>query len=93
VLLLDFLLDNARTLNKFLHDRQDGKADGDVDKYDDILRKPTAKPEQFWDALRDKCKEVGGEWVGNDNRIWAFGPQGAGGCLLIDARKPKALAS
>jgi len=96
VLLLDFLLDNARMLDKLLHDRQDGKSDEDgerIDKCDDILRKPSAKPEQFWDALRDKCKEVGGEWADNHNRIWAFGPQGAGSCLLIDARKPKALAS
>jgi len=96
VLLLDFLLDNARTLDKLLRDRQDGKSDEDgerIDKYDDILRKPSVKPEQFWDVLRDKCKEVGGEWADNDNRIWAFGPQGAGSCLLIDARKPKALAS
>ena len=96
VLLLNFLLDNTGTLNKLLHDRQDGKADEDeegVGMYDNILRKPNVKPEQFWDALRDKCKKVGGEWADNDNKIWAFGPQKTGSCLLIDARKPKALAS
>lgn len=103
--LLDFILENTATVKKLLqqHDRkvrQDNKADNEeeeeeetIDKYGDIIRKPSAKPEQFWDALRAKCKVVGGEWEDIADKIWAFGPQGAGGCLLIDARKPKALAS
>ncbi|KAF7768579.1 hypothetical protein Agabi119p4_7822 [Agaricus bisporus var. burnettii] len=57
------------------------------------MRNPSVKPEQFWDALQDKCKEVGGEWEGITDKVWAFGPQRAGGCLLIDARKPKTLTS
>jgi ribosome assembly protein 1 len=101
VALLKFILDNTVTLKKLQHDgeaRQEGKNDDDeeeesVDKYGDIPRKPSVKPEQFWDAFRDKCKEVGGEWEDIVDRVWAFGPQRAGGCLLIDARNPRALAS
>ncbi|KAF8630859.1 hypothetical protein AX17_005218 [Amanita inopinata Kibby_2008] len=53
----------------------------------DFHRKPTVKPEQFWDTLRQKCKEVGTEWEEIIDRIWAFGPHRAGGCILVDARK------
>jgi ribosome assembly protein 1 len=100
--LLEFILDNAATVKKLLHDRntqQEGKPEDReeeetmADQYGDVMRKPSVKPEQFWDALQDKCKEVGGEWEGIIDKVWAFGPQRAGGCLLIDARKPKALAS
>lgn len=100
--LLEFILDNTATIKKLSYDRssqQEGRPEGReeeetiADKYGDIMRKPSAKPEQFWDALQDKCKEVGGEWEGIVDKVWAFGPQRAGGCLLIDARKPKALAS
>lgn len=99
--LLDFILENIVTLKKLLHDRstQPGKPAGEeeeetvADKYGEIMRNPSVKPEQFWDALQDKCKEVGGEWEGITDKVWTFGPQRAGGCLLIDARKPKTLTS
>ncbi|KAI9568395.1 P-loop containing nucleoside triphosphate hydrolase protein [Boletus coccyginus] len=52
-----------------------------------LVQVPSVKPEQFWVALQEKCTEAGGEWIDIVDRIWAFGPQGAGGCLLIDARK------
>ena len=76
--------------------------DGDQDKEDDdyidqersydgsgeTLRKPTVRPDQFWTALEEVCKKAGGDWdKGVVDRIWAFGPLRAGGCLLIDSRK------
>lgn len=100
--LLEFILDNVATLKKLQHDRKLGQEgeieeaeeeESVVDKYGDVVRKPSVKPEQFWDVFRSKCKEVGGEWEGIVEKVWAFGPQRAGGCLLIDARKPKALVS
>lgn len=100
--LLEFILDNVATLKKLQHDRKLGQEgeieeaeeeESVVDKYGDVVRKPSVKPEQFWDVFRNKCKEVGGEWEGIVEKVWAFGPQRAGGCLLIDARKPKALVS
>jgi ribosome assembly protein 1 len=99
--LLEFILDNVATLKKLQHSRK-GRQEGEgeeeeeenvPDKYGDIIRKPSVKPEQFWESLQKKCKEVGGEWEGITEKIWAFGPQRAGGCILIDARKPRALAS
>ncbi|EIW81293.1 P-loop containing nucleoside triphosphate hydrolase protein [Coniophora puteana RWD-64-598 SS2] len=53
----------------------------------DVLFTPSVKPAQFWSALEEKCKAAGGEWSDVAKRIWAFGPQGAGGCILVDARK------
>lgn len=95
--ILDFVLQNLVVLKKIQHDReagdkqsqgQDDAEDQDgVDDYGDIIRKPSVKPEQFWSVLQDKCREVGGEWESITDRIWAFGPQKAGGCLLIDSRK------
>jgi ribosome assembly protein 1 len=53
----------------------------------DVVRVPTVKPETFWAGLEEKCLAAGGEWANVADKVWAFGPQGAGGCLLIDARK------
>jgi len=54
----------------------------------EMFRKPTVRPDQFWTALEEVCKKAGGDWdKGFVDRIWAFGPLRAGGCLLIDARK------
>lgn len=54
----------------------------------ETFRKPTVRPDQFWTALEEVCKKAGGDWdKGIVNRIWAFGPHNAGGCLLVDARK------
>jgi len=59
--------------------------------YDDSgerFRKPTVRPDQFWTTLEEVCRKAGGDWdKGVVDRIWAFGPRKAGGCLLIDARK------
>ncbi|KAJ7043924.1 P-loop containing nucleoside triphosphate hydrolase protein [Mycena alexandri] len=89
--ILDFILQNLVVL-KIL---QGGDADADAAEMDEedgsnidgnIVRKPSVKPEEFWDALRGKCQEAGGEWADIAERIWAFGPQNAGGCVLVDSR-------
>lgn len=90
-LLLDFILDNVAVLKQLQRGKTVGEADEETESgavlADDIARKPTVSPEQFWDAWEAKCKEAGGEWVGIADRTWAFGPQQAGGCILVDARK------
>ncbi|CCM01889.1 uncharacterized protein FIBRA_03960 [Fibroporia radiculosa] len=60
--------------------------DEDYDIQGEIMRKPSIKPEEFWDTLQDICRTVGGEWAEITERIWAFGPQRAGSCLLVDGR-------
>ncbi|KAJ7366673.1 P-loop containing nucleoside triphosphate hydrolase protein [Mycena albidolilacea] len=96
--ILDFILHNLATLKILQQERKGGvdsegtdagMAEEDLDGPNiggNIVRKPTVKPEQFWDALRDKCREVGGEWADISEQIWAFGPQNAGGCILVDSR-------
>ena len=73
------------------HDNEDDDNDDRERSYDgsrETFRKPTVRPDQFWTALEEVCKKVGGDWdKGVVDRIWAFGPLKAGGCLLIDARK------
>lgn len=96
--ILEFILDNLATWKSLQHDQkiQQGHSvdeEEEVDNYGDLIRKPTISPEQFWDAFAQKCKEVGGEWVDVADKTWGFGPQNAGGCLLIDARSPKPYAS
>ncbi|KAG6903265.1 hypothetical protein C0995_000160 [Termitomyces sp. Mi166 len=95
--ILDFVLRNVSILKKLQHERrakysgatQDKELEDEqeVDNYGDVIRKPTVAPEQYWEALRKVCEETGGEWADVTERIWAFGPQKAGGCLLIDNRK------
>lgn len=95
--ILDFILENLVTLKKLQQDRKardsqatqdlaDAEEQDGVDVHGDIVRKPTVKPDQFWAALSEKCQEAGNEWENITERIWAFGPQKAGGCVLIDAR-------
>lgn len=103
--LLEFIVNNMVIVKRLQQDhktQQEGKdseAQGQeeeenvADRYGDIALQPSVKPEQFWDAFRDKCKDIGGEWEGITDRVWVFGPQNEGGCLLIDGRKPGALAS
>lgn len=102
--ILDYILENAAILKKLQHEhiaKQTGQQAEEVeaqeeetqDHYGDVVRKPTVTKDKFWTVLEEKCKEAGAEWEGIVDKIWAFGPQKAGGCLLVDARKPKALAS
>ncbi|KAF5315116.1 hypothetical protein D9619_007031 [Psilocybe cf. subviscida] len=94
--LLEFILANIEVWKVLLHVRamqQGQKAreeeDDEVDVSGGVVRKPTVTPEQFWDAFEGKCKEAGGEWRDIADRLWAFGPNKAGGCLLIDSRDSK----
>lgn len=94
--LLEFILANIEVWKVLLHVRamqQGQKAreeeEDEVDISGGVVRKPTVTPEQFWDAFEAKCKEVGGEWRDIADRLWAFGPNKAGGCLLIDSRDSK----
>ncbi|KAF9046496.1 P-loop containing nucleoside triphosphate hydrolase protein [Panaeolus papilionaceus] len=94
--LLDFILENVETIRALGASRNaqgEQKDEENVDVYSDVVRKPTVTPEGFWDALEAKCKAVGAEWEGLADKVWAFGPHKAGGCLLVDARKPKLYAS
>ncbi|KAG7088583.1 hypothetical protein E1B28_012560 [Marasmius oreades] len=92
----DFLLQNLATLKKVQH-QLDHKADGQIgqlraeefvnENRGDITRDSEVRPDQFWTSLQHVCREVGGEWDNIVDRIWGFGPQRAGSCLLIDSRK------
>ncbi|KAF7297795.1 hypothetical protein MKEN_01403200 [Mycena kentingensis (nom. inval.)] len=89
--ILDFVLQN---LDAFKNLQKSRKGSAEEDDEEDatimdgmVMRKPTVEPEEFWDALDKKCKEVGGEWADVADRIWSLGPQNAGGCLLVDSRK------
>ncbi|TDL17714.1 P-loop containing nucleoside triphosphate hydrolase protein [Rickenella mellea] len=105
--ILKFLQDNFTVLLKFQRDRgtreqesllvgDEGsttESDDEANIYGDVVRKPTVKPEDFWTALAQLCKDVGGEWVEVPDKIWAFGPRSVGGCLLVDGRKGGPYAS
>ncbi|KAF5345545.1 hypothetical protein D9758_012021 [Tetrapyrgos nigripes] len=95
--LLEFILQNALTLKKLVQERRGGETGAiEQDQGDDltvsndlgdIIKKPDVKPDQFWPELEKVCKQVGSEWEKIAEKIWAFGPQKIGGCILIDARK------
>ncbi|KAF9267559.1 P-loop containing nucleoside triphosphate hydrolase protein [Marasmius fiardii PR-910] len=92
----DFVLQNLVTL-KNLHQQERKISDGEIEQVQaedlvnenrgDILRDAEVRPDQFWTSLQRVCREVGGDWDKVVDRIWAFGPQQAGGCLLIDSRR------
>lgn len=68
---------------------EDDSEDDDIDEVDlqgEIIRRPTVRPDEFWRVFEQKCTEAGGDWVGLADKVWEFGPQGAGTCLLLDAR-------
>lgn len=102
--ILEFLLDNLAILRRMQLDRKAGEADPsnnveaededagrdeDYDVQGEYIKKPTVKAEEFWNALAEKCKAAGGEWADAVDKIWAFGPQRMGTCLLMDARSGK----
>ncbi|KAF7299201.1 hypothetical protein MIND_00868800 [Mycena indigotica] len=94
--ILDFILQNLAILKTL---QQTGKGSTEEQDGDDeqaniidgtVMRKPSVQPEKFWTTLHEKCTQVGGEWIDVVERIWSFGPQNAGGCILIDSRKSSA---
>ena len=91
-----FIRDNVAILQRLQRERaaaDDNTIDQDDEDvkqaaiFGDVIRRPTVRPEEFWAALSHRCKEAGPEWADVVDAIWAFGPRGAGDCLLIDARK------
>lgn len=96
--ILQFILDNVVTLKKMQHEHKTGdlltdEEAGDMEDeeganiHGDVVRRPSIRPDQFWEALDEVCSTAGGEWATIAGRIWSFGPQRAGGCILIDARR------
>ncbi|KZT11987.1 translation elongation factor 2 [Laetiporus sulphureus 93-53] len=89
--LTEFLLDNLATLKLMDYEQgtervQLAQENEEYDVQGEIMRKPSIKPEEFWRALVDVCKEVGGEWADVVDRVWAFGPQRVGSCMLVESR-------
>ncbi|EEB87088.1 hypothetical protein MPER_15716, partial [Moniliophthora perniciosa FA553] len=84
---------NVLTLKRLQQERRGAESEAEQveelvnEDRGDIVQNPDLKPDQFWPALQKVCKEVGGDWEKIIDRVWAFGPQKAGGCILIDARK------
>ncbi|KAI0632187.1 translation elongation factor 2 [Trametes polyzona] len=94
----EFLVDNLAILRRMQQERKagederkgdedDGPEDETYDVQGDYIKKPTIKAEQFWPELQERCRRAGGEWADIVDKIWAFGPQRMGSCLLIDARQ------
>jgi ribosome assembly protein 1 len=96
--ILEYILDNISVLRRLQRDRDmleertlgsealDLEEEQPIDVQGDVERTPTVKPENYWTTLQERCQQVGGDWADLADRIWAFGPHGAGGCLLIDSR-------
>ncbi|KAH9942913.1 P-loop containing nucleoside triphosphate hydrolase protein [Amylocystis lapponica] len=94
--LSEFLQDNMAIL-KWIGLKQNARRDTSeiesdvegvegVDLQGEIIKKPTIQPGDFWKILQETCKKAGGEWADIADHIWTFGPQRAGGCILIDIR-------
>ena len=94
----DFVLQNLAILKQLQNDRKFKDTQETVDKVTEdphfagemqgeIVKIPGVTPEKFWTTLDKICRQKGGEWADITERIWAFGPQKVGGCLLIDARQ------
>ncbi|VDB85573.1 unnamed protein product [Peniophora sp. CBMAI 1063] len=63
--------------------------DDDVDVGEAEVRRPTVRPDAFWDALGEVCKKAGGEWASVDTKVWAV----AGECFLVDRREGSGINS
>lgn len=68
------------------HDEEESDDVEEVDLHGEVLKRPTVRLEEFWSVFEEKCKEAGAEWADIPEQLWAFGPQRAGTCLLIDSR-------
>ncbi|OJT13621.1 Ribosome assembly protein 1 [Trametes pubescens] len=94
----EFLLDNLAILRRMQQERKAGEAeltaeeedvlaDESYDMQGDYIKKPTVKTEEFWPELQTRCRKAGGEWADLAEKVWAFGPQRMGSCVLVDARQ------
>ncbi|KAI0372238.1 translation elongation factor 2 [Pilatotrama ljubarskyi] len=101
----EFLVDNLAILRRMQQERKAGEdasktdeddraaeEDENYDVHGDYIKKPNVKVEQFWPTLEEKCRQAGGEWADIVDKIWAFGPQRMGSCLLIDSRPGKPIS-
>jgi ribosome assembly protein 1 len=98
----DFLRDNLALLRSMQPERQSQERtgsdtrekirddeDGDNEELylqGDVIRQPNIKAEEFWTVFQTMCMEIGGEWIDLTEKLWAFGPQRAGTCILVDSR-------
>ncbi|KAK7056676.1 Cytoplasmic GTPase/eEF2-like protein (ribosomal biogenesis) [Paramarasmius palmivorus] len=95
----DFLVKNMMTLKKLQQERRGTETESEQveelvnENRGDIVQNPDVTPDQFWQSLEKVCKEAGGDWEKIVEHIWAFGPQKAGGCILIDVRKDSGVQS
>lgn len=92
----DFLLNNASVLRGLQHElmiksNEDSTGDRVTEEtahlQDDVVRTATVRSDHYWTGLEEVCAKLGGEWTKLADTMWASGPQGAGGCVLVDARK------
>ncbi|KAL5520012.1 hypothetical protein ACEPAG_1672 [Sanghuangporus baumii] len=72
-------------VNSSQQEEEDSLMEG-VSLQGDVFRKPTVRPDEFWTGLEAACRKAGPEWHNVVDRVWAFGPQSAGSCVLVDAR-------
>ncbi|KAI0086587.1 translation elongation factor 2 [Irpex rosettiformis] len=97
----DFLRDNLALLRHMQQERKsrqeidesavdvqnlDDVEDDEVDLQGEVVKKPKIKLGDFWEVFRDACVKAGGEWADITEKLWAFGPQRAGTCILVDSR-------
>lgn len=79
----DHVMDDSRNLDgQNLEDIEEDE----VDLQGEVIKKPTIKAEEFWKVFREVCAKAGGEWTDLTEKLWAFGPQRAGTCVLVDSR-------
>lgn len=95
----DFLRDNLALLRRMQQEQKSREEtgssseeqvdDGDEDEVDlqgEVIKRPSIKVEDFWTAFQEVCAKAGGEWIDLVDKVWAFGPQRAGTCVLADWR-------
>ncbi len=72
--------------------QKDDELDEGVDLHGDVIRKPTTRRTIFgrrWRAFVTNWVASGENLA---DKIWAFGPHSAGGCILVDARAGDAIS-
>lgn len=98
----EFLRDNLALLRQMNQERKyreeaeiiptrevtdtDGGDEDEVDLHGEVIKRPSVKPDEFWRVFQDVCAKAGGEWADMVEKLWAFGPQRAGTCVLVDSR-------
>ncbi|EJD40898.1 P-loop containing nucleoside triphosphate hydrolase protein [Auricularia subglabra TFB-10046 SS5] len=87
------LLENLITLQRMREQPSNSEAPSveaaEVEMEDDnegVAQASLMRPEEFVDALKRVCEDVGGEWADAYDGLWMFGPHGAGPNVLLDRR-------